>query len=274
MGWFMLFKRTLLNTFYLLGGFIGFGLIFNQLEAWNNRLITTTFGKWGIILTGWMGTVVHEGSHYLMCLLFGHRVTEVKWFRPIAGQTDGVLGYVSHTYRRGSWYQTAGNFFIGIAPMIGGTLVMILLLRWLLPSTYLQVKQTFQFEGYQQGVAELKFGGLIQQLLKDLGKVLKLIFFNRDLFSWRYVLFLISVYSISTHMALSPADLKGSLSGLIVIVGLVFGVTLLMALFGLKVGRLAQVLVSYNVFIFLFLSIGLAFSLVTLGLSFALSRLF
>lgn len=274
MGLLIVLKSTVLNMCYLLGGFIGFGFLFNQLEQWNNQLIASTFGKWGIILTGFIGTVVHEGSHFLMCLLFGHRVTEVKWFRPIAGQSDGVLGYVSHTYNRGSWYQTAGNFFIGIAPIIGGTLMMIFLFRWLLPTTYLQVKQSLRLELYTQWGTELNLKLLVQQLLKDVGMILKALFFNREVLSWRYVIFLFSVYSISTHMALSPADLKGSLSGLVVIFGLVFAATAVMSLFGLKLTALAQGVMIYNVFVILFLTVGLVFSLITLGISFTLSRLF
>ncbi|MGO0807158.1 hypothetical protein ACTPEF_24675, partial [Clostridioides difficile] len=42
-------------------------------------------------------------------------------FRPIESKNDGILGYVSHSYKKDNLYQSIGNFFIGIAPIIGGT---------------------------------------------------------------------------------------------------------------------------------------------------------
>jgi hypothetical protein len=54
------------------------------------------------------------------------------------------LGYVFHSYNRKSIYQTVGNFFIGIAPIISGTAALFLGLYFLLPHSFKA------FEGVRQ----------------------------------------------------------------------------------------------------------------------------
>ena len=78
--------------------------------------------------TGWLGTPIHELSHVVMCKLFRHRVDEVALFEP--DQASGRLGYVRHSWRKGNWFDELGNVFIGIAPLMGGSIVLALLL-WL-----------------------------------------------------------------------------------------------------------------------------------------------
>lgn len=266
-----------LTTWYLVGGvgsFIGFGFLFNLLEQWNTRLISSAFGKWGLLLTGSIGTVVHEGSHALMCLVFRHRIHDIKWFRPFAGQSDGVLGYVSHSYDRQSWYQTAGNFFIGIAPMIGGTLVMILLFKGLLPDAYTQVKQGIQMERYLQFALKGQWMPMIQQVGRDLTFFLKAILRSSYLVSGRGMFFWWSVYSISTHMGLSPADLKGCWTGLVMLFVLVLGLTFILSRVGWRLDTWMPLIVTYNIKVSFFFMIGLVFSGLTLGISWVLARIF
>ena len=44
----------------------------------------------------------------------------------------GTLGYVQHTYESSSLYQMAGNFFIGIGPILLGSALIYLFLYLLL----------------------------------------------------------------------------------------------------------------------------------------------
>ena len=54
----------------------------------------------------------------------------MKWFDFSA--EDGALGQVEHEYDPKSFYQRAGRFFIGVAPVVLGALVLALASRFLL----------------------------------------------------------------------------------------------------------------------------------------------
>jgi len=73
------------------------------------------------------GTVVHELSHVLACLMTGVHVRDVRLFSP---QANGVVGWVTHDtadpLRRG---------FIALAPFLGGSVAIYALIRFVLPPT-------------------------------------------------------------------------------------------------------------------------------------------
>jgi hypothetical protein len=71
-----------------------------------------------LIAFGWLGTAVHELSHALFCVLFGHKITELRLFDPRA--SGGGLGYVRHAYDARNPVQQIGNLFIGLAPILVG----------------------------------------------------------------------------------------------------------------------------------------------------------
>lgn len=53
----------------------------------------------------------------------------MKLLRHFESRNDNVLGYVRHSYNKNSLYQTIGNFFISIAPLIFGIIVILTLLK-------------------------------------------------------------------------------------------------------------------------------------------------
>ncbi|MBN3495850.1 hypothetical protein JL456_23925 [Vibrio neptunius] len=61
---------------------------------------------------GLVGTPIHELSHLLVALIFGHKITGLKLF------SWRTSGYVSHSYNAHSTFQVAGNFFIAMAPFM------------------------------------------------------------------------------------------------------------------------------------------------------------
>lgn len=71
------------------------------------------------------GTVVHELSHYLACLLTQVRVREVKLFSP---RPSGAVGWVIHDQ-----VDPVRRNAIALAPFIGGSLVIYVLVRFGLP---------------------------------------------------------------------------------------------------------------------------------------------
>ena len=109
-----------------------FGLIFIfgfTIAAINKRFYYNLGDKSHIvcIATGFIGTPIHELSHALMCIIFGHKINEIKLFTPSC--SDGLLGYVNHSYNSKNFYQRMGNFFIGIAPIVFGSCLLIAFLN-------------------------------------------------------------------------------------------------------------------------------------------------
>ncbi|MCC0638590.1 MULTISPECIES: hypothetical protein [unclassified Clostridioides] len=266
-----IFKISIINIFCFIGIFIVFGLIFSIIENLNNKYIFLSFGKTGVIVTGAIGTFVHELSHLIMCLIFMHKINSVKFFRPIESKNDGVLGYVNHSYKKDNIYQSIGNFFIGIAPIIGGTMIIILLFRILLPDSYIKIIQSIDLRLYVSMINNFNIAGFTQIILDDIFNFVKIILLTPDIYSLRYFIFMFLMYSISTHMSLSSADLKSSLKGLSFIVIIIFAISLIIYLFGLNSLNISNLIVKYNIFISFFMTIGVIFSIVTLIISYIFS---
>ena len=113
---------------------VGVIILFGFLIAICNKIFYKNmgfFGKPACYITGFFGTPVHEIAHALMCLVFGHRIHEVKLFQ--ISSDDGTLGYVKHSYNKKNVYQVIGNFFIGVAPITVIAVVLYLLSLWLVP---------------------------------------------------------------------------------------------------------------------------------------------
>lgn len=142
-----------------------------------------------LYLFGLPGTVVHEGSHVVACLLFGHRVHRVRWFDPQA--TDGSLGSVEHSYDAASAYQRAGTIVIGLAPLLAGAVVLLVASRHLLGVPFGSLADVAGFAD----PATLARIGL-----------------------WRWLLFAYVSLSVGGSMHLSASDLRGAGRGAIVVV--------------------------------------------------------
>jgi len=136
-----------------------------------------------LYLFGLPGTIVHEGSHVIACLLFGHRVHHVKWFDPQA--TDGALGSVEHSYDTSSAYQRVGTIVIGVAPLLAGAAVLLIAARLLLDLPVARMA----------GLADL--AGLTAVPL------------------WRWALFAYVSLSVGGSMHLSASDVRGTWRGVL-----------------------------------------------------------
>jgi len=139
------------------------------------------------------GVAIHELSHAFFCLVFGHKIREMKLFSPA---DDGTLGYVSHSYDPKNFYQRTGNFFIGTGPVWGGIFVLYLFSRILLPETM------------------LPFSGRIGN---DLTAFLDGIFSISSWTNWKFYLWLYIALTVGSHITLSKSDLKGAADGLLIL---------------------------------------------------------
>ncbi|OXX83023.1 hypothetical protein AVM15_13840, partial [Paraclostridium benzoelyticum] len=220
------FIESFLNLASVLGVFIVFGILLNLIESKNNELIQNSLGINFIVFTGFIGTVVHELSHMLMAFIFNHKIVKVELFRPFKYKEDGVLGYVKHTYNPSSLYQQIGNFFIGIAPMIFGTLFIWILLILFSNDTYKVLTNNIHIDLYIKYLESTDYLKVFSLLINDTLLILKSMFSLKYLADFKHLIMLFFIYSIATHMSLSLADLKGSFKGFIVCFIIVFIVTL------------------------------------------------
>ncbi|MDP1564011.1 MAG: hypothetical protein Q8M16_21730 [Pirellulaceae bacterium] len=206
--------------------FIFFAVLFHFIEVVVQRRLIQRFGWQAALWTGWIGTPIHEASHVVMCWLFGHEIESVALFAPDV--REGRLGYVRHTYHRGSWWQEAGNFFIGIAPLIGGAAVL-LLVTW---AMYPQLVQAFvAFSNEDHRVWEFD-GATIGNLTDSGAKVLATSFNPLSLKFWLYVYL---VLCITLHAAPSESDYRGGLKGGGILLAGWLSVNVAHAAFGLSV---------------------------------------
>ena len=161
-----------------------------------------------LLVTGIIGTPIHELSHALMCLIFGHKITEIKLYEP--GSQDGTLGHVSHSFNKKNIYHQIGNFFVGTAPILLGGAVTVLLMALLLPSAFDTIISNVGI------LASMNISTLqISEYFSYIGDAIASIFSTSSISSWQGWLFILLAIMISSHMEMSGADIKNSSLGFI-----------------------------------------------------------
>ncbi len=208
------FLTTLNQLTWLFGLLFIFGIILYFLARFTrNTYIKTTGKTLDIIVTGWIGTPIHELGHALFCIIFRHKIDDIKLYTP--NSEDGTLGYVNHSYNSKSTYQKIGNFFIGIGPIILGTMVLYGLLLFLVPNT----KDVLLSIESQSKVLSKGIHGNLTNSLNILWtstlNTLELLFKKGNLTDYKFWIFLYLSMCISSHMELSPPDIKSAWRGLI-----------------------------------------------------------
>jgi len=209
-------------------------------------------------VTGVIGTPVHELSHALFCVLFGHKIEEIKLFQ--INSEDGTLGYVRHSYNPKNVYHRIGNFFIGIGPILVISGLLYLGAFLLIPSTVDAVTTGIRAINGQSGISGA-VGVLLSTFKAFFGAAVTL----------RWWIFIVVGSFFALHMNLSVPDIKGALSGLVflLLAFLVLDVVLRLIGTSLLYGAI-RIAFSCGVFLSLFLSMALIINLILLGLSFLL----
>lgn len=258
---FLLVKMSVILTVALVAVFVIFGLLLGIIERATLRTLLRSYGEKSIIITGMIGTTIHELSHFLMCKIFFHKVNNVKLFS--FKIKDNTLGYVNHSYNRKNPYARLGNFFIGIAPILFGTAIIILLFRLLLPQSWDIIISKFSFSSYINLSNHFNLVYFLEILLKDSWLIIKTLFAWDNIISIRFWIFLFIVFSISNHMSLSRADINNLLDGLIFIFLLNFLICGVFLLLGISFNKLIHLVLSYNILLITFLFVALIFSLIS-----------
>lgn len=211
-------KRVVFTTFsqliWLLGLLFIFGLILYLFARFTRITYVKSVGqKMDIIFTGWIGTPVHELGHAVFCILFRHKIVEMKLYSPNA--EDGTLGYVNHSYNPNSTYQKIGNFFIGVGPIIFGALVLYAAFYYLVPN----MSEVFsnieaQSQTLVKGVRG-DYSGVLAAMWGTTKGTLSSLFKAQNFSDFKFWIFLYLAICVSSHMQLSPPDIKGAKGGLI-----------------------------------------------------------
>lgn len=257
-------KYSIFITLLITGVFLSFGYIYSLIEKRNTYYIYSTFGSRGILFTGIIGTSIHEIGHLIMCIIFHHKISDFQLFNFKGYKYEETLGYVSHRYNDKSLYEKAGNFFIGIGPIISGTLFIILSFKLLLPSIY----NSLNINSYFNNLSFINFESMIFLLL-SLGKNLLFAIFNVNNFSnINFYIFIYLMLSISSHISLSKKDFKNSTIGIFSLFLIIFIICLLGSILGFNLSMILLTMIKIAMYLIIFLSIGLIFSLISLFISY------
>lgn len=172
----MIFLKQTIDYFGLL---LGIAILLPAVFAWLISYLTNTagsvisekFGSHFYLVISSIGVIIHELSHLIMALLFGHHIEN---FRLLQLPKNGQVGFVTHSANPKNPWQAFGNLLIGFAPMIGNSLTIYLLTRYLQPNVfYLQVS-----------------------------------------FNWQLLCWLLIVFSLSLGIGLSHEDFENSMQGM------------------------------------------------------------
>jgi hypothetical protein len=169
--------------------------------------LTRLAGRGAVLVTGWLGVPIHELSHAAMCVVFRHKIEKLVLFHP--DPETGTLGYVNHSWNRRNPWQVLGTFFIGIAPLLGGSAVILALLQLLLPGT-LRVPEVALPAGPGDSAGWAALGHGLRDTVEHAARTM---FAPANLGSWRLWVFLYLALCVGSHISPSRPDLKGSLVG-------------------------------------------------------------
>ena len=231
-----MYDLLLHNGLGLLFGLTGLFLllaVLHRAEAASSRFVSHRLGWNGVLLTGCIGVPIHELSHLISAKLFGHRVVGWRLFEP--DPATGTLGYVRHAYTKRSAWQLGGQFFIGVAPVVGGGIALLALLVWMLPSA--QLPQLWaELRITSMSVRASGMGGLAELGIDALLYVSRL---GSSIWEGRSLWLPLQLYlgtAIACHLAPSARDLEIGFAGWM---ALAFGLLVLLLLTSLAGLRLS-----------------------------------
>ena len=188
-------KEFMLVLFLGVMPYIIYAIVMQFLTNFIRQRLAIILGVKSYVLLTAPGVMIHELSHALFCLIFGHKIEEMKLFSP---EDDGTLGYVNHSYNKKNLYHKIGNLFIGTGPIWGGITVLWIASSFLLPD----------------GIINLK-NGLSVTIEQFINHLMTEEFWT----SWQSYLWLYIVITVSSHITLSPLDIQGATAGGLVLIG-------------------------------------------------------
>jgi hypothetical protein len=196
----------------LVGPIVLLAFIMNFISRKNESLGYKVMGQ-NVYLYGfaWLGTSIHELGHAIFAILFAHKISEIKLFTPGSGKS---LGHLKHSYTKGNPYQTLGNFFIGLGPILLGSF-LLLVVTWLLFDIDIfrianKYEVVFSFD-------RLKSFESIINAVTNIGsgvwQFFQMVLTGPKTTWWKLALFFYLFYAVGSSITLSGADMKGAFRG-------------------------------------------------------------
>jgi hypothetical protein len=194
----------------LFAGIFVFGLLIHFISQLTFKSLDKSFGSKGVYFVAWLGTPIHELGHALFCLIFFHKIDDIKFFKP--DPVTGTLGYVYHKWNPRNPWHVLGNFFIGVGPVILGCAVLFAIFYFLIPDS------SRVWDSINVGVSEMDnsspIGSYLSVFQGSALAIISLIFTVSNLSGWQFWVFLYLSICVASNVRLSWADIKGSLSSL------------------------------------------------------------
>ena len=205
-GWAALSAMLLLALSQLVMILLPFALavaVLSPLAKRNHVLLIRCFGFKAYILFISVSTILHEAGHAVMCLVFRHRIIE---FRPLpTGREKGQTGLVLHGWDSGNIYQSIGNFFIGVAPMIVGISLIYVL-------TILCFGEFCSWH-YTVPGGRMHWVDAVRRITPDAAEGLKTLFRPGNFADARFYIYLAVLMVIGNSIAPSVSDIRNSAMG-------------------------------------------------------------
>jgi len=177
--------------------------VLSPLARRNHTLLIRCFGFRPYAVFIAVSTILHETSHAIMCVVFRHRIVR---FKALPGESEnGETGLVLHGWDSKSIYQCIGNFFIGVAPMIMGILVIYILTSLCFPE--------FCSWHYVMPGERLHWLDAMRRIVPEAAGGLKTLFRPGNFGDARFYVYLAALLVIGNSIAPSVSDIRNSAMG-------------------------------------------------------------
>jgi hypothetical protein len=259
----------LLQLLYSIGSIVAIGFLI----AWLNRIFYTLLGASServCYITGAIGTPIHELGHAFFCIIFRHKIKEIKLYK--LNSSDGTLGYVNHAWNPKNYYQCVGNFFIGIGPILFGSAVLVLLMGLLIPDTFNSLHNHLNV--FVNSTASGNGSIHLSSILKTFGGVFVDFFQPANWLQWRWWIYVILGCFIALHVNLSKPDIQGAFPGALLFAVFVAGANPTLSFFGEKIlSNYHHGFLTVCMFLTGIMLLCLLFSLVAILVAFIVSKI-
>ncbi len=184
-------------------------IVLNVLSREQNKRLLYIGGWKALFTTAWIGTPIHELSHYLAAVVANHKIIDLQLFKP--NKRTGSMGYLTHSYKENDLYQAVlGNTIIAIAPFFGGAAVIYLFSTIIFPDFSLFARDVPKL--YYLNLNNLhdwnSYSLVLNSHLRFFGYLIEKIFSSEMIGSWKLYVFLFLMFGIANHISPSGSDFQ------------------------------------------------------------------